>query len=260
MNLAGLQLDIEWEAKAVNHDRVAALLAQAAPAPGTLVVLPEMFATGFSMNAAAIDDTETRQTQSFLSGLARLHGIWLQAGLVRRRADGRPTNQSLVYDPAGAEVSCYEKIFPFAPGGELEHYAAGERVELFQWGEFTVAPFICYDLRFPEIFRLAAARGANLFTVIASWPERRRLHWVKLLQARAIENQAYVLGVNRCGRDPFLSYAGDTMLVDPQGVILGEAGSVEGFCRGALDKASLDEYRQALPFLKDMRRLDGAAV
>lgn len=257
MRLAGLQMDIEWENKVVNHQRVERMLAAEMPEPGTLVVLPEMFATGFSMNAAQIDDTDSRETQSFLSEQARRRQIWLQAGLVRQRADGRPTNQSVIYDPQGAEVASYEKIFPFAPGGELQNYAAGERVVLYEWAGFTVASFICYDLRFPEIFRIAAARGANLFIVMASWPERRRIHWVKLLQARAIENQAYVLGVNRCGSDPYLSYAGDTMLVDWYGTVVTSAEGAEGLITSTLDQAGLAEYRTALPFLKDMRPVAG---
>lgn len=257
MRLAGLQMDIEWENKAVNHRRVEERLEAERPDPGTLVVLPEMFATGFSMNSAQIDDTDSRETQSFLSEQARRRQIWLQAGLVRQRADGRPTNQSVIYDPQGAEVASYEKIFPFAPGGELQNYAAGERVVLYEWAGFTVASFICYDLRFPEIFRIAAARGANLFIVMASWPERRRIHWVKLLQARAIENQAYVLGVNRCGSDPYLSYAGDTMLVDWYGTVVTSAEGAEGLITSTLDQAGLAEYRTALPFLKDMRPVAG---
>jgi omega-amidase len=257
MRLAGLQMDIAWENKSVNHQRVAGMLEEARPEPGTLVVLPEMFATGFSMNAAQIDDTATGETQHFLTELARKHQIWLQAGLVRQREDGRPTNQSVVYDPQGAEVSSYEKIFPFTLGGELQNYAAGERIVLYPWAGFTVASFICYDLRFPEIFRMAAARGANLFIVIASWPERRRLHWVKLLQARAIENQAYVLGVNRCGTDPALSYAGDSMLIDWHGTVITGADAGEAIFTHTLDASGLDEYRTALPFLKDMRSLAG---
>lgn len=255
--LTGLQMNIDWEDKSANHQRVEGMLAAQRPEPGTLVVLPEMFATGFSMRAAQIDDTESRETQVFLADLARKYQIWLHAGLVRQRADGRPTNQSLVYDPQGVEITSYEKIFPFAPGGELENYAAGDRIVLYQWAGFTVASFICYDLRFPEIFRMAAARGANLFIVIASWPDRRRLHWVRLLQARAIENQAYVLGVNRSGTDPFLSYAGDSMLVDWHGEVVSGAGAGDCLVTGLLDEEGLAQYRTALPFLKDMRPVNG---
>ena len=257
MKITGIQFDLKWEEKSPNHERVRELLAEAAPEPGSLVVLPEMFASGFSMNAAAIDDTETGETRDFLSRTARESGIYLQAGLVRRNSAGRPANQSIVFDPEGTEVARYEKIFPFTPGGESAAYAAGDRISLYEWGGFTVASFICYDLRFPEIFRLAAARGATLYTVIASWPEARTSHWMTLLQARAIENQAYVIGVNRCGRDPYLGYSGRSLIIDPLGAILADGGSEDGAITAELDREALDQYRERLPFLRDMRTIAG---
>lgn len=253
MKIFGVQFDIVWEDKPANHAKVRALLEAERPEPGSLVVLPEMFATGFSMNVPGIDDTETRETQEFLRQTAIDLGVYLLGGVVTRHASGRGLNQSVVYDPNGAAIARYDKIFPFTPGGELDHYAPGDRLSLFSWGEFTVAQFVCYDLRFPEIFRAAAMKGASLYTVIASWPEAREAHWVALLQARAIENQAYVIGVNRCGRDPKFNYTGRSLIVDPQGEILADAGNGEGVIRSEVDRASLDSYRQALPFLKDLR-------
>src|SRR5690606_28262256 len=97
----------------------------------------------------------------------------------------------------------------------------------FSWQGFTVAPFICYDLRFPEIFRHAVQRGANLIPVIACFPQARELHWMALLRARAIENQLYIAGVNRCGSDPKLAYSGRSMIIDPKGEILADAGNGE---------------------------------
>ena len=124
----------------------------------------------------------------------------------------------------------------------------------FQAGEWTVSPFICYDLRFPEIFRTAAAsHRPELYVVIANWPEKRILHWVRLLQARAIENQAYVVGVNRIGTDPYYHYPGRSLILDPHGEIVADAGADEGVLRACLDLASLRKYREGLPFLKDMR-------
>lgn len=253
MKIYGVQFEIVWEDKAANHAKVRAMLEAERPEAGSLVVLPEMFATGFSMNVPGIDDTETRQTQEFLRQTASDFGIFLLGGVVTRHSSGRGINQSVVYDPGGAEIARYDKIFPFTPAGELEHYAPGDRLSLFSWGEFTVAQFVCYDLRFPEIFRAAAIKGANLYTVIASWPEARASHWVALLQARAIENQAYVIGVNRCGRDPKFNYSGRSLIVDPQGKILADAGNHETVIGAELDRQSLDDYRRSLPFLMDMR-------
>jgi predicted amidohydrolase len=117
-----------------------------------------------------------------------------------------------------------------------------------------VSPFICYDLRFPELFRtIAASQKPELFLVIANWPEKRILHWIRLLQARAIENQAYVVGVNRIGRDPYYTYTGRSLIIDFNGEIVKDAGEAEGFIEAELDLETLRKYRQGLPFLEDMK-------
>lgn len=252
MNVVCLQLDIAWEDKAANHARTRALIEAAAPARNSLVVLPEMFATGFSMNVAGVSDSPRRQTQEFMAGVAAVHQIYLMGGVVGTAPDGRGVNECVVYAPDGDEVSRYRKIHPFTPGGESAHYRAGDELVIFDWQGFAVAPFICYDLRFPEIFRRAVLRGATLYTVIASWPMTRHDHWVKLLQARAIENQAYVVGVNRGGADPHHRYRGQSMIVDPHGRVLIEAGSGEGAISAELDLPALTAYRRELPFLDDM--------
>src|SRR5262245_36233653 len=182
MQIIGLQLDSVWENRAANHDKVLSLLDRARPQEGALVVLPEMFASGFSMNVSAIHD-EALETQTFLSRAAAERKIYLMGGVVTRDKSGpieRGRNEAVVYSPEGREVARYCKLQPFTLGGESDHYVAGERVCLFKCQEFAVAPFICYDLRFPELFRRAAALGANLIVVIASWPSMRDDHWVTL--------------------------------------------------------------------------------
>lgn len=254
MNVLGLQFDIAWEEKPANFSKVRRLLKDAAPERNSLVVLPEMFATGFSMNAGAITEPPGGETDQFLAGIAREFGVCLMAGAARQWPGGRPQNQALVFAPDGALIICYAKMRPFTLGGEREHYAAGENLTVFRWQDCTVAPFICYDLRFPELFRqAAAAHRPELFTVIASWPEKRILHWVRLLQARAIENQAYVLGVNRIGKDPHFAYCGRSIIVDPHGEILADAGAQEGYLGAKLDLPTLRKYREGLPFLADLR-------
>jgi len=254
MNVIALQLDIVWENKAANFDRVRQLLAEAAPAKNSLVVLPEMFATGFTMNAEAMAEPDGGPTEQFLTAVAKEFGICLVAGAALRSRDGRARNRALVFSPEGELLASYAKMQPFTPGGEAEHYTAGDGPAAFRWGECTVSPFICYDVRFPEVFRAAvAAHRPELFAVIANFPAKRIQHWVRLLQARAIENQAYVIGVNRVGSDPYYTYAGRSIIVDPQGDILADAGECDGFIRAPLDLAGLRKYRQGLPFLADMR-------
>jgi predicted amidohydrolase len=255
MRVIGLQLDCVWENKPANHAKVLSLLERAKPGPETLVVLPEMFATGFSMNVKGIDDTESRETQDFLSRVAVEYKVYLAGGVVTTNADGRGLNQCVVYSPDGDEVARYSKMQPFTLGGESDHYAAGQRPVVFNCLGFNVAPFICYDLRFPEIFRAAVAQGANLFPVIASWPVAREDHWLALLNARAIENQSYVVGVNRCGDDPKLHHSGRSAVFDPGGKCLADAGNEEGWVDVALELQDLIEYRKQLPFLNDMRKM-----
>lgn len=253
MKIYGLQIDSVWETKAPNHDKVRALLDRAKPDAGSLVVLGEMFATGFSMNVAAIHDSDSLETQNFLSRTAADRKIFLLGGIVTKDASGLGRNESVVYSPEGNEIARYCKLQPFTLGGEKANFVAGKDVCLFPWQDFTVASFICYDLRFPEVFRVATKRGANLITVIASWPDARVEHWVSLLKARAIENQAYVIGVNRCGNDPKLYHSGRSSIFAPSGKLLADAGSEEGWIEADVDLASLNEYRNALPFLTDIR-------
>ncbi len=253
MKVICCQFDVAWEDPAGNLANIRRLLGAGRPPNGALVILPEMCLSGFSMETARIAEPEGGPLERALSHLAKEHGIHLLAGLVVSAANGKPFNQSILFSPEGAVSGRYRKMQPFTPGGESASYTAGERCEFFQVGDCLVAPFICYDLRFPELFRVAAWRRPQLYTVIASWPDQRIQHWVKLLQARAIENQAYVAGVNRIGRDPALNYCGRSLIVSPQGEILADAQDQEGLISAELDLASLREYRRGLPFLDDMK-------
>jgi predicted amidohydrolase len=118
-----------------------------------------------------------------------------------------------------------------------------------------VCPFICYDLRFPELFRQGARHGAELFVVIANWPSMREDHWVTLLRARAIENQAYVAAANRCGKDPWLPYPGRSLIVDPHGAVLIDAGPAETAISADIDPANVRSWRNEFPILRDMREV-----
>jgi len=256
VKVVALQLNVAWENKTANFARVRSLLTAAAPEPGSLVALPEMFATGFSMNAATIAEAQNGETAQFLATTARSFEITLVGGAAVSESDGSYRNQALAFSPAGACLGAYSKMRLFTPGQEDQHYAAGDRPMVFSWGETRVAPFICYDVRFPELFRAAARAGQpELFVVIANFPAKRITHWIRLLQARAIENQAWVMGVNRIGQDPFYTYNGRSLIVDPQGEIVADAGENEGAIEAILDLEALRKYRAGLPFLMDLRPL-----
>jgi predicted amidohydrolase len=252
MHVSLVQLDIAWEDPPRNYARAHELLAHARLKRESLVVLPELFACGFSMNVDRVGEDEPRATENFLRDVAREFGVFVVGGVAARTA-GRVRNEAVVVNPPGDMIARYAKLHPFTLAGEKDAYAAGEDVVLFDWAEFKVAPFVCYDLRFPEIFRRAVRRGANLFTVIANWPSARVNHWVTLLQARAIENQAYVVGANRCGRDPKLEYPGRSLVIDPLGNIIADAGDHETVLAAEVDFQQVARLRAKLPFLNDLR-------
>ena len=252
MKLYCCQLDIEWENKRENFRKVREALRTAAPEPGSLFVLPEMFATGFTMNVAGMAESEESETEAFLAGLAREFNIFLLGGLPRRTSSPLGVNQAVTFSPEGQLIARYTKIHPFSAAGELDHYQRGASLQFFEWNGLKVAPFICYDLRFPEIFRAAARAGAEMMIVIANWPDRREQHWVRLLEARAIENLAWVAGVNRVGKDPSSNYPGRTLIIDPQGGIVRDAGSAECVISADVSRDAVASWRGMFPALRDM--------
>lgn len=252
MRVACVQFDIAWEDKPANFARVRALLDAAHLPADTLVLLPEMFATGFSMNVAGIHENSGGETLRFLSRCAAELRLYLLGGLVTRVND-RGRNEGVLFGPDGAELARYCKLHPFSYAGETEHYASGEECVTVRVLDTLLAPFICYDLRFPEVFRCAVRRGAEVFAVIANWPQAREAHWLALLKARAIENQAYVAAVNRCGRDPKHAYSGRSLIIDPRGEVLADAGGGEKMIQAELDLDALRAYRREFPVLADVR-------
>jgi predicted amidohydrolase len=250
--VAAIQTDIAWEDPASNHARLAPRISAAAAAGARLVVLPEMYACGFSMNTAAIAEPVDGPSTRFLREQALTHRVWLGGSLPERSREGeRPTNTLVLASPAG-QLHRYDKIHPFTSAGEHEHYRAGDRHVTVDVDGVRVTLFVCYDLRFADEF-WATALGTDLYVVVANWPEKRRVHWSTLLRARAIENQAYVVGVNRVGEGSGLSYAGDSAIIDPWGEVLAQASRVEVTLMAPVDPARVAEARATFPFLADRR-------
>ena len=253
MRVIGCQFDIAWEDKHANFAKAQRLVAAASPQPNSLVVLPEMFATGFSMNLE-LSESSGAETEEFLARTAQEFQICLVAGAPIRGRDGRVRNKALVFSSKGELIAFYAKMNLFTPGGERKHYTAGRQPIVFEWQGWKRPLSYADDLRFPEVFRMAAAsHQPELFIVIANWPEMRIHHWLRLLQARAIENQAFVVGVNRCGQDPYHSYNGHSAVVDPDGTILVDGGSHEGCISCDLELAGLMQDPSRLPFLADLQ-------
>jgi predicted amidohydrolase len=250
MRIALVQFDIAWEDVAENHRRVAQRLERAAGEGARLALLPEMFPTGFSMDASRIAQAPGGPTESFLREQAAARSLWI-IGSIPESGEPAPRNTALVVSPKG-DVVRYSKIHPFTYAGEHRHYAAGERVVTVAIEGVRVTPFVCYDLRFPEPFRLAAD-GTDLYAVVANWPERRHAHWRALLQARAIENLAFVVGVNRAGEGDGVRYAGGSAAFSPWGEVLAEAGAAEEVLFCEVDPAAAGKAREIFPALRDRR-------
>jgi predicted amidohydrolase len=250
VRVALAQMDLAWEDVLENHRRAARLLEQAAAGRARLALLPEMFSTGFSLDSRRIAQPPGGPSESFLRDQAARLGLWILAS-VPESGEPSPRNMALLVSPDGSVVR-YAKIHPFSYAGEDRVYTAGDRVVTAEIDGVRVTPFVCYDLRFPEPFRTAAA-DTDLFAVVANWPDQRREHWRALLRARAIENQAYVVGVNRAGDGNGLHYAGDSAAIAPLGETIVEADEREQVLFCDVDPDVVMKLRTRFPALEDRR-------
>lgn len=251
MDIVAVQLDIQWESKSSNHRRVRELLQEACIQPGSLIILPEMFDTGFSMNLEKTAQTQGRESEHFLKDLAVQYASTVLGGVVSPAVEGCAGNEAVAFSPEGELLARYRKQRPFSLVGEADHYPAGSESVIFWWNGVSVAPFICYDLRFPELFRPPVFQGAEMLVVIACWPAARSEHWVRLLQARAIENLAITVGVNRCGEEPNLKFDGRSCAFDHMGQQLLQASSEPQILQCSVDIESMRRWRNKFPALRD---------
>ncbi|MFI9580704.1 carbon-nitrogen family hydrolase [Streptomyces sp. NPDC052236] len=233
-----------------------------------LVVLPELWPVGAFAYESFAEEAEspTGRTYEVMAKAASDAGVWLHAGsIVERDADSTLYNTSLVLSPTGDLVATYRKIHRFGfDKGEAVMMGAGDRlvtVPLPGTGEspgLTLGLATCYDLRFPELFRGLVDAGAQLFVISAGWPARRGEHWTLLARARAVENQAYVLACGTSGTHAGVEQAGHSIVVDPWGEVIAEAGPDEEVLSVELDPAKVPAVREQFPVLKD--RLLGIAT
>lgn len=251
MHIAAVQFDIVWEDKPANQRIIEGMLRDAALPAGSFVLLPELGDTGFSFNLKKIVDDGTLP---WARGLATSLGVFLQVGYAVLGPDGRGRNCASIINPQGDVLCTYQKLHPFSFGKEAEHFSGGETLCAALIGDATICPAVCYDLRFPELFRHGVLNGAEIFAIGANWPDARQHHWRTLAIARAIENQAFVVACNRTGTDPHLSYAGGSMIVGPKGEILAEADDRPQVLTAEIDLSILRRWRREFPALSDIRR------
>jgi predicted amidohydrolase len=255
-----VQMDIAWENQPANYAKVEALLSAATTQAGDLVVLPEMFDTGFSFNLAVTADRDGR-TLAFLCNLAKTRRLTVHGARTVVGSDGRGLNRVTAVGPNGAVLCEYDKVHPFSLGvpSEAERFAPGAGAVTYPWCDAdgqqltTVCPAICYDLRFPELFRLGMLKGAEVFAIGSNWPSNREFHRRTLSIARAIENQAFMLSVNRCGRDPALEYPGCSLAVSARGEVLGQLEGGEGVLSVDIDLDDLRRWRGVFKAWRDVR-------
>ena len=255
MRIALVQHDIVWEDAAATQARLVPLLARAAAGGARLIAVTEMFAKGFSMDVDTVAEPPGGPTEQFLLDQAAALGCWLVGSIAQRAADApagsRAQNVAVLAGPDGS-VRRYAKIHPFSYSGEDQHYAGGTEFLTVEVEGVRLSIFVCYDLRFADEF-WALAHDTDCYVVVANWPENRRNHWNVLLRARAIENQAYVAGVNRVGTVGRLTYVGDSVLIDPFGLECTEPVEGEGVLFGEVDPQRVLDVRAKYPFLADRR-------
>jgi omega-amidase len=237
-----VQCELAWEAPADNRQHLETLMSDGAGG-SDLIVLPEMFTTGFSMNALGNAEEPGGATEQWLLSQARQRDCAITGSIAVREGDA-VYNRMLFATPGG--VSHYDKRHLFRMAGEHQRYAAGRERVVVSWRGWRIHLQVCYDLRFPVFGR--NRQDYDLMLFVANWPSARRLHWRALLQARAIENLACVVGVNRIGEDARgLDYAGDSMAVNAEGRLLADLENKNGTVSVVLSGAELVAYRERFP-------------
>lgn len=248
LNITLVQADIQWEDKQANLQKYEQMIAGIADKK-EVVVLPEMFATGFTMNTATMAETMEGPTVQWMKDVSKQHRCILTGSAIIEEG-GKYYNRLLWVQPDG-NIGTYDKRHLFAYGDEDQHFTSGDKRLICSVKGFRICLMVCYDLRFP-----VWARNANddydVLIYVANWPERRSLAWKTLLQARAIENMSYVVGVNRVGTDAKdLEYSGDSSAFGPLGEVLWQHSHEEAAHTVTLDKEHLLDTRKKLPFLND---------
>ncbi len=254
MKIALAQMDILWESKKENYKKAEVFIKRASKEACNIIVFPEMFNTGFSMSISSIAEDMNGETASLLSELAKKYAINLIAGFSVKSPDkGKGRNLAVAYDRKGSLIMTFTKLHSFTFAREDKYYVSGEETVVFNIEGMSSSLFICYDLRFPEIFRSIAKRVQVVF-IIANWPSSRKEHWETLLKARAIENQCFVIGVNRAGTDgKGLHYSGASHIFDPSGDDICSGSEEEELLICEFDPLEVREVRSKFPFLHDIK-------
>lgn len=255
VRIAAIQHDIVWGDRDANFEHLRPMIAGAAASGARIALLTETFSTGF-VTDRLIGEPEGGPSSQFIIDQAAAHGLWVGGTCPEIPADApdtdqRPFNSFVLASPDGV-VHRYRKIHPFTYGGEDKYFRAGCQLMTIEIEGLRVSPLVCYDLRFADEF-WQLAKQTDVYLVPANWPEARRLHWQSLLLARAIENQAYVVGCNRVGDGGGLAYCGDSRIIDPLGELLATASRSESILLADISAETVAATRERFQFLRDRR-------
>ncbi len=252
VTVAAAQMASRPEAIEANLERAAECVANAKKGGACIVAFPEQFATGWDPASSAHLQEPGGQVIARLSTYARAAGIAI-LGSIRERCSQGPRNTCIMIDRFGRVRATYAKCHLFSPAGEDLAYVPGNEISLFELGGLTCGIAICYDLRFGALFRLYERAGADVVFVPAAWPAERVEHWTLLARTRALECGMYIVGINTTGNTPVSRYNGHSLVADPHGRVLAEAGSGEELLMADLDPSEVQEARKRSWVRRDER-------
>lgn len=252
IRICSAQIASVWDAPDKTLEKIGLFVHHAATSGAALISFPEQFATGWDPYSGSHIQESDGTIVSALREMAKENGIGI-LGSFRRKGETHPENTAIAISSDGAILATYAKIHLFSHGGEDACFSPGSDLGIFTLGPLTCGIAICYDLRFPELFRLYAQRGVQVVFIPAAWPESRMKHWELFITARACENQMYVSGINTTGRTPVDTYAGGSLTADPQGSIVSRANETEQLLFCDLDPGIVTRTRADFPVVRDCR-------
>ncbi|NHM29565.1 carbon-nitrogen family hydrolase [Neobacillus terrae] len=254
LKIACLQMDIVFGDPEANYLKARDLIEKAMKENPDILVLPELWTTGYDLTRLdELADQDCRETIRFLKDSAVKYNVHLVGGSAAGQTQDEVKNTLLIIDNKGELKKQYSKLHLFKLMDEHHYLVPGKEDGMFELENRKLAGVICYDIRFPEWIRTHTSQGAEALFVVAEWPKPRLNHWRALLIARAIENQCFVIACNRSGSDPNNEFAGHSMIIDPWGEVVAEAGEAEEVLTASVDFDRVGEIRKLIPIFADRR-------
>ena len=251
MNIGLVQYSPVWEDKKSNKEKISDLL-NANKSVVDLLIFPEMTLTGFTMRSEKFAEQIEGESFAYFVSVAEKFECDIIAGIIVNKS-GKYFNTLIHIEKNGKLINHYHKIHPFSYSNEDNHYSGGDKPIVTKVNGWKTGLSICYDLRFPELYRKYGKKRTHLIVNIANWPDTRIEHWRTLLKSRAIENQCFVAGVNRVGKDPKLNYTGFSCVYNPMGIEIVAVENEERLIATEINKSEVEKVRSKLPFLEDMK-------